>query len=47
VVVRTLVTTVCLTPLMTYLVLPQVTRALQWWLHGKPPPWRHRARNPR
>ncbi|MFI7544325.1 antibiotic biosynthesis monooxygenase [Actinoplanes sp. NPDC049599] len=40
VLVRTLVTTVCLTPLMTYLVLPQVTRALQWWLHGTPPPWR-------
>ncbi len=40
VVVRTLVTTLCLTPLMTYLVLPQVTRALQWWLHGGPPPWR-------
>ena len=39
-VVRTLVTTLCLTPLMTYLVLPQVTRALQWWLHGGPPPWR-------
>ena len=40
VVVRTLVTTLCLTPLMTYLVLPQVTRALQWWLQGGPPPWR-------
>jgi antibiotic biosynthesis monooxygenase (ABM) superfamily enzyme len=39
-VVRTLVTTVCLTPLMTYLVLPRVTGALQWWLHGQPPPWR-------
>ncbi|GAA3917946.1 antibiotic biosynthesis monooxygenase [Actinoplanes auranticolor] len=39
-VVRTLVTTVCLTPLMTYLVLPRVTKALQWWLHGQPPPWR-------
>jgi antibiotic biosynthesis monooxygenase (ABM) superfamily enzyme len=25
---------------MTYLVLPQVTKALQWWLHGQPPPWR-------
>ena len=39
-VVRTLATTLCLTPLMTYLVLPRVTRALQWWLHGQPPPWR-------
>jgi uncharacterized protein len=40
VVIRTLVTTLCLTPLMTYLVLPQVTKALQWWLHGRTPPWR-------
>ncbi len=40
VVPRTLVMTLCLTPLMTYLVLPQVTRALQWWLQGGPPPWR-------
>ena len=40
VVLRTLVTTLCLTPLMTYLVLPRVTRALQWWLHGQQPPWR-------
>ncbi|MEV4636952.1 antibiotic biosynthesis monooxygenase [Actinoplanes sp. NPDC049548] len=40
VVVRTLVSTLCLTPLMTYLVLPWVTGALQWWLHGERPPWR-------
>ncbi|WP_067504166.1 antibiotic biosynthesis monooxygenase [Actinoplanes sp. TFC3] len=40
VVVRTLATTICLTPLMTYLVLPRVTQALQWWLHGERPPWR-------
>jgi len=40
VVIRTLVTTLCLTPVMTYVVLPQVTKALQWWLHGRPPPWR-------
>jgi antibiotic biosynthesis monooxygenase (ABM) superfamily enzyme len=32
VVLRTLATTLCLTPLMTYLVLPQVTKALQPWL---------------
>jgi hypothetical protein len=32
VVLRTLVSTLCLTPIMTYLVLPQVTRALQPWL---------------
>ncbi|MEV6595533.1 antibiotic biosynthesis monooxygenase [Actinoplanes sp. NPDC051346] len=41
-VVRTLAMTLTLTPLMTYLVLPQVTRSLQWWLQGRPPPWRGR-----
>ncbi|BFU43095.1 antibiotic biosynthesis monooxygenase [Krasilnikovia sp. MM14-A1004] len=40
VVLRTLLTTLCLTPIMTYLVLPRVTGALQWWLQGRPPPWR-------
>ncbi|MCX4473330.1 antibiotic biosynthesis monooxygenase [Micromonospora sp. NBC_01655] len=38
--VRTLAMTLCLTPLMTYLVLPRITRALHWWLHGQPAPWR-------
>ena len=33
VVVRTLVMTLCLTPIMTYLVLPRVTRLLRPWLH--------------
>lgn len=42
---RTLVTTLCLTPVMTYLVLPRVTRSLQWWLQGKPAPWRRRSGN--
>jgi antibiotic biosynthesis monooxygenase (ABM) superfamily enzyme len=32
VVLRTLISTACLTPVMTYLVLPQVTRLLQPWL---------------
>jgi antibiotic biosynthesis monooxygenase (ABM) superfamily enzyme len=32
VVLRTLISTLCLTPIMTYLVLPQVTRMLQPWL---------------
>jgi uncharacterized protein len=32
VVLRTLISTLCLTPIMTYLVLPQVTRLLQPWL---------------
>ncbi|MEH1017466.1 antibiotic biosynthesis monooxygenase [Micromonospora sp. CPCC 206060] len=38
--VRTLIMTLCLTPLMTYLVLPRITRALGWWLQGRPAPWR-------
>ena len=31
---RVLVTTVVMTPMMTYLVLPQLTRRLEWWLQG-------------
>ena len=34
-VLRVLVSTLLLTPLMTYLVLPQVTRLLQPWLRGR------------
>ncbi len=40
VVPRVLVTTLVMTPVMTYLVLPQLTRRLEWWLHGRPAPWR-------
>jgi antibiotic biosynthesis monooxygenase (ABM) superfamily enzyme len=43
IVLRTLMLTVCLTPLMTYLVLPRITKLLEWWLQGRPAPWR-RAR---
>ena len=39
---RTVVSTVCITPVMVYLVLPRVTGALQWWLAGRPAPWRRR-----
>lgn len=42
-VARVLGTTLVMTPLMTYLVLPRMTRALGWWLQGQPAPWR---RNP-
>ncbi len=38
--VRVLVTSLCLTPVMVYVVLPQLTRRLEWWLHGRPAPWR-------
>lgn len=37
---RVLLSTVVMTPVMTYLVLPQLTRRLEWWLHGEPAPWR-------
>jgi antibiotic biosynthesis monooxygenase (ABM) superfamily enzyme len=37
---RVLLTTVVMTPIMTYLVLPQLTRRLEWWLHGRRAPWR-------
>ena len=37
---RVLTSTVLMTPVMTYLVLPQLTRRLEWWLHGRPAPWR-------
>ncbi len=39
---RVLVVTLALTPVMTYLLLPWITRRLGWWLHGRS--WRDRAR---
>jgi len=38
--VRGLTSTLLMTPVMTYLVLPWMTRRLSWWLQGDPPPWR-------
>ena len=40
VVLRVAAMTLTLTPVMTYLLLPWVTRRLQWWLHGRS--WRDR-----
>ena len=37
---RVLLSTVAMTPIMTYLVLPWLTRNLEWWLQGRPAPWR-------
>jgi len=37
---RVAVVTLTLTPIMTYLLLPWVTKRLEWWLHGRP--WRER-----
>jgi uncharacterized protein len=42
VVARVALTTLLLTPVMTYLVLPWVTARLDWWLHGRS--WRDRGR---
>ena len=40
VVPRVLVSTIAMTPVMTYLVLPFLTSSLDWWLQGRPAPWR-------
>ena len=40
---RVLATTLVMTPVMTYLALPWVTRTFAWWLHGRPAPWRRDA----
>ena len=40
VVPRVLLSTIAMTPVMTYLVLPQLTRHLEWWLQGRRAPWR-------
>lgn len=42
VVLRVALTTLLLTPIMTYLLLPWVTRRLGWWLQGRR--WRDRNR---
>jgi antibiotic biosynthesis monooxygenase (ABM) superfamily enzyme len=41
---RVLGTTLVMTPVMTYVVLPQLTKRLEWWLQGRPAPWRSRTR---
>ncbi len=40
VVPRVLASTIVMTPIMTYLVLPFLTSRLEWWLQGRPAPWR-------
>ncbi len=46
-VLRVLALTAVLIPVMTYLVLPVVTRRLQWWLEGRRGPWRRRPASDR
>lgn len=41
---RVLVPMVVTVPFMTYVGLPWITRRLDWWLHGRPGPWRRRQR---
>jgi uncharacterized protein len=38
--VRVLLGVVAMTPVMTYLALPWITRRMEWWLQGRPAPWR-------
>lgn len=41
---RVLTTVLVMTPVMTYLALPWVTRRMEWWLHGRAAPWSRSAR---
>lgn len=41
---RVLAVVLVMTPIMTYLALPWVTQRMEWWLHGRPAPWRLRGR---
>ena len=43
-VLRVLATILVMTPVMTYAALPWITKRMEWFLHGQPPPWR-RARS--
>ncbi|CAN5126024.1 antibiotic biosynthesis monooxygenase [soil metagenome] len=40
---RVLITVLVMTPIMTYLALPWITRTMQWWLQGQPAPWTRRT----
>jgi antibiotic biosynthesis monooxygenase (ABM) superfamily enzyme len=37
---RVLVVVLVMTPIMTYVALPWITRRMDWWLQGRPAPWR-------
>lgn len=36
---RVLLSVLVMTPVMTYVALPWITRRMEWWLHGRPAPW--------
>lgn len=40
---RVLTSVLVMTPTMTYLALPWMTRRMEWFLQGQPPPWRRSA----
>lgn len=37
---RVLATILVMTPVMTYVALPWMTKRMEWFLHGRPAPWR-------
>jgi len=39
---RVLCVVLVMTPVMTYVALPWITRRMEWWLQGRPAPWRRR-----
>jgi antibiotic biosynthesis monooxygenase (ABM) superfamily enzyme len=41
---RVLLAVLVMTPVMTYAALPWITRRMEWWLQGRPAPWRARPR---
>lgn len=43
---RVLATVLVMTPIMTYLALPWITRRMEWFLQGRPAPWRRPAGRP-
>lgn len=40
---RVLGSVLVMTPVMTYAALPWITRRMEWWLQGRPAPWRRRT----
>ncbi len=42
---RVLATVLVMTPVMTYVALPWITRSMQWWLRGEPAPWSRGSRS--
>ena len=43
---RVLASVLVMTPVMTYAALPWITRRMEWWLQGRPAPWRGTTAEP-